>query len=360
MVNFVGRKSELTELTTLLKAKNLVIVTGLRGVGKTEFCRHYADLFCTREQGNCLWFHGQSDATLVSLLAQLAAQLKIPITPKNSNSVSYIFPLLSNLAFFSKTTLIVIDNVDNSANTQLVFKFITELKNVSIPFVTIRILVTSFDNMTLQSLSGEHFRLLPMSVQDATKLVRQSLGQKTPDQDVHQLLQEFQNFPLHLQQAVHYIKDKSYMLCGGFGVRDYLKLCRRQTVPIESWDVNIDAIRRDKKSGDLAMKLLILLAYLDPSGVKDELLFLLVQEVDTMASFDSDELGYHIIFETITARKQQAMPVEFFESTTKAKNALDLLHRYLLVQCADSILTMHRLVQDAVRRKVHNREIYYG
>lgn len=126
------------------------------------------------------------------------------------------------MAIVSEKTLIVIDNVDNSAQSQLVFKFINDLRNLKIPFVSISILITSFDDITPQKLSGELFKLNSMSLEDATKLVRQNLGVKTSENDDTQLLCEFQNFPLHLQHAVHYIKSKSYELCGGFNVSDYL------------------------------------------------------------------------------------------------------------------------------------------
>lgn len=130
---------------------------------------------------------------------------------------------------------------------------------------------------------------------------------------------------------------------------------------MDTWDINIEEIRSDPDNGELAIKLLVLISCLDPVGVKDELLFILLNEAEAAGdSCNFEELGYQVIYDAITVIGKEVTSVEYFESTAKAKRALDLLHRYSLVTSTDSVISMHRLVQEDVRRKVMNEEIYYG
>ena len=39
---FIGRKKELSEAATLLKNNSLLFITGIAGIGKSEFAKQYA------------------------------------------------------------------------------------------------------------------------------------------------------------------------------------------------------------------------------------------------------------------------------------------------------------------------------
>lgn len=173
--------------------------------------------------------------------------------------------------------------------------------------------------------------------EESVKYVKGFLGLES-EENVIELTEELQHFPLALRQAVVYIEQENkerskFDEC--FTVGDYLRLYKEQPDQLHqegvyeasksrydktvatTWTITLDAIKK-KKDGDLAMKVFEIMAYLSADGIK-------VLEV-----FESMGIG--------------------------VKNGIRLLDDYSMINLDKGIANVHRLVQKVTREKQVVRE----
>ena len=163
------------------------------------------------------------------------------------------------------------------------------------------------------------------------------------NKEIKQLAEKLQRFPLALQQAVAYIRERDREFKNmkeEFKISDYLKKYEGKTKELlncefpednndsytkttfVTWDITLDVIKQ-KKDGNLALEILNTIAYFAPENIQTKL-FLGFVECN-----NKEELGATI----------------------------DLLKQYSMVSSKEgqAILNVHRLVQQVTRLKLKDQ-----
>jgi predicted ATPase/DNA-binding XRE family transcriptional regulator len=157
LTNFVGRSSELGEISALVRAHRLVTVTGAGGVGKTQTALQVGRSF-SDEAGVTVAFAGLAPigagSLVVAVIAAAVAVQEVPNRPLRETLVAY----LKNRAL-----LLILDNCEH-----VVGEAANVVEALFIGCPRVRILATSREPLRA---AGEHiYRLPSLSATDAMAL----------------------------------------------------------------------------------------------------------------------------------------------------------------------------------------------
>lgn len=189
-----------------------------------------------------------------------------------------------------------------------------------------------------------------MEFLDAILYVTKTLADSMEDSDDDKklLVDTLQAFPLALRQATAYINYQRKV--EKFQISDYIEKFDTQEVlnsilfkqipcsiyeqtTLTTWRVTIDTIEADNAHGQLAVRILKIMAYFDAENI--------IRDVFTglMNSEESSELS-------------KSAKIDYDE---KLKSAVRLLVHYSMVDSQDrqSVLNIHRLVQQVMKLNLH-------
>jgi hypothetical protein len=325
--HFVGRNQELNELKAALSCDNerLFLVAGPGGMGKSQMMKKF--LCNVKNKNNCVWLHGDSNASLQSSVNSLYKKFELPEAAGNNEENLLASRLLAILEHIhgllnERTWIFVIDNIDETHYAaEFVITTLIQRRRIKI-FVTSR----------LRNIVGGSCRILvevkPLSDTDARTFIHSHLPEEQSREGVSELCTTLQNHPLALNQAVDYIIHEQLSFNEKYCIADYLVAFHKQAKSLlnhkgygENLTVfntyQVSAKRIRTKHGEHAITILHRLAYFDPDGVS---------------------LPFFVEF----LKKRLFWSSDFEEG-------LKLLKTFSLIWIKDNLITIHRLVQQIAR-----------
>ena len=217
--SFTGRTKELEELHKLVQHKGELTVisqttsiTGLGGVGKSELARKYVHQYSHYYDNNVIWINAESYATLVESFHRLAHD-KLGIRTKNIDGKEKdIKSIVEDVYkfFVKRKSLFIFDNAEKYKTQQKedegVDKFLRLSSlppNVNKPYFIITSRNQKWGNIQVLQLDT-------FTEEEALEFIKKTLDIKDnlQNEEIKQLGRNLQRFPLALQQAVAYIRER--------------------------------------------------------------------------------------------------------------------------------------------------------
>ncbi|WP_338063127.1 tetratricopeptide repeat protein, partial [Wolbachia endosymbiont of Drosophila seguyi] len=340
--SFTGRTEELRELHKLIQKSQgvatvisqLVSISGLGGIGKTELAKKYIEEHSKDYDNNIIWIKAETHETMVQSFLRLARDpLGIPTEDRDIESI-----VRDIYAFFAKRkSLFVFDNAE---------EYRSEGQDAGISQFLPSHFLSSDDNkpsvlITSRNQKWGDIKSLTLGAftePESIDFIRKALGIKDGSQEneIKNLAETLQHFPLALQQAVAYIKERDIALKNvglKFEISDYLKRYKEEAeklldfkFPKDSdnsytkttfitWRITIDKIKDNPEYGQQAKEILDIIAYIAPDNIPAKM-FLGVER-------NEEKLG----------------------------DAIQLLKQYSMINSGEeqSSVNIHRLVQQVTR-----------
>jgi hypothetical protein len=295
---FVGRELELESISKKLKDKGACVISpqvsicGLGGIGKTQLARKFIAKYKQDFYNRVIWINAEKNDTTADSFKRLIGEQKIKI---DSNLIvnetekikSYINLVVQH--FRNVSVLFVLDNAVQPNDEE--FSFISHFRKSLSSFENkIYILITSRD----KDFGGkvENLDLSLLTINEASKMLTNQL-ENVSIEDANYLVQELQQLPLALQQAISYIKETNEALkvCGkSFTVSEYIERLKSKNDEIEllehnfnddfgdkhlsttfkTWDITFEHIKT-VKFGAQANKIINYIAFLEPDNIDPSL-----------------------------------------------------------------------------------------
>ncbi|WP_341816578.1 tetratricopeptide repeat protein [Wolbachia endosymbiont (group A) of Agelastica alni] len=338
--SFTGRKTELKKLHESIQESqgvatvisHLASISGLGGIGKTELVRKYIEKHSKDYDNNIIWINAATYETIVQSFFRLAkGLLGIPTEDRDVESI-----VRDIYAFFAKRkSLFVFDNAE---------KYRSEGQDAGISQFLPSHFLSSDDNkpsvlITSRNQKWGDIEVLTLGIfKESIDFIRKALDIKDGSQEneIKNLAETLQHFPLALQQAVAYIKERDIALKNvglRFEISDYLKRYKEEAeklldfkFPEDSndsytettfitWKITINKIKDNAEYGQQAKEILDIIAYIASDNI----------------------------------------PVEMFlgleRNREKLGDAIQLLKQYSMINSGEeqSSVNVHRLVQQVTR-----------
>ncbi|KAG4069969.1 hypothetical protein HA402_015193 [Bradysia odoriphaga] len=338
-INFTGRSRELSilEQMSIHDDAQICVVSGMGGVGKTQLVRKFIEE-CRTNYGNVIWINSETKNNIKNAFKQLSEDLlnisTINANGKEKDAKSIVEQVLNKVC--QRKTLFIYDNVDQINSVKFVLAVAAPAgKNP-------HVLITS----RLQKWrTGIKVILLSVwRLDESVEYIAKMLDDPHTDtEDDKQLLAKtLQHFPLALRQATAFIKTQRDS--GSYKISKYIDRLRYDkcemldstlfqddssspynSTTYTTWTITTIAIESDQLNGDLAMRILKIIAYFDPDDIERDWFF-------------------HLSF----GRNQ---PVD---SEENVKSAVGLLIKYCMVdsQFEQSLISIHRLVQEVTKLRL--------
>jgi tetratricopeptide (TPR) repeat protein len=355
--SFTGRKRELEILHKEVQRKKrknehkLAVISqrtsisGLGGIGKSEIARMYAREYCQDYDGNVIWINAETYGTLTQSFHRLAKD-KLNISTKSMDGQGKdIKSIVQEVyKYFSKRkSLFIFDNAEKlRAEKEGDEGIDTFLPNcLSVDDNEPYIIITSRNRKW-----GETIKVLLLDTfteEEAIEFIKKelSISDESQEKEIRQLAKTLQYFPLALQQAVAYIKQKDETLKyveQKFEIAEYLirfeekarKLlnynfpednnnCYTKTTFI-TWEVTLEKINQNKY-GQQALEVL-----------------------ETIAYFAPDNIPINIFLELVKG------------DTEKLASMLQLPAQYSMFNLEKGVINIHRLVQQVLRLTLQEQQ----
>ncbi len=340
--SFTGRKTELEKLHESIQESQgvatvisqLVSISGLGGIGKTELVRKYIEEHNKDYDHNIIWVNAATYETMVRSFLKLANELLgIPTEDRDIESI-----VRDIYAFFAKRkSLFVFDNAE---------EYRSEGQDAGISQFLPSHFLSSDDNkpsvlITSRNQKWGDIKSLTLGAftePESMDFIRKALGIKDESQEneIKNLAETLQHFPLALQQAVVYIKERDIALKNvglKFEISDYLKRYKKEAEKLLDFKFPKDSDNSYTKTTFITWKITI-------NKIKDN------AEYGQQAKEILDIIAY-IASDNI--------PVEMFlgleRNREKLGDAIQLLKQYSMINSGEeqSSVNVHRLVQQVTR-----------
>ncbi|WP_259349134.1 ankyrin repeat domain-containing protein [Wolbachia pipientis] len=332
--NFVGRGDKLNAVHCGLQksARQIIVIRGPSGVGKTEFVKKYAYDHKECYDGNVIFIDARDSKSIKESFLELAEDKRLGISATDERgSTKAIKNIVEEIyTFFAgRRSLFIFDNAEGYKGIKRFLPSSLHPRHKK-PYV----LITSRD--CKWNVRGEGdikvIQLDEFGEVEALEFVRKALNieNNLQDREIEELTRELQYFPLALGQAVVYIQDRNEesRLRGDkrFKISDYLKEYQQNAgellkkgvyenedrytkTVLTTWNITMTYIC--KEYGFEALSILEIMAYLAPDNIR-------IKE---------------IFSKLITDDK------------AKLWNTVELLNRYSMIKLREGIVNIHRLVQ---------------
>lgn len=320
---FTGRRSELQKIykelhkTTNEQAEvsQIVVISGLGGIGKSELARKYAYEYRKDYDGNVIWINAETQKDLEGSFRGLAEELKKRLTEGSKISITEegIKSTIKDVyRYFRNVESLFI--FDNARGYRDISKFLPlSFPDCKKPYILITSHDTKWEVEGLKYEEGriEVIRLGVLDETEAWEFVKRALNieNNLQDEKIRELTKELQYLPLALGQAVVYIYNKNEELAPyeKFEISDYLKKYKQQAEKLfeetesllkkwlydekeenegeyskrvrytktilTTWSVTIDAVKQ-KERGPEALDILEVMVYLAPDRIRVKEIFL--------------------------------------------------------------------------------------
>lgn len=313
---FIGRQSILENIIQDLNKQGVVIVTGIKGVGKTELARSYAKTYMHKY--DIIWFIDSShnvDSQFVTLGKEIES--KICVKKAKCYMGEKWEQILTNVHDFLKKTnyrwLIIYDNWD--ANQKLFSVEGNQDKKKHHVILLSRYQPKNYSSITMN----------PFEINDSIALL-QKLTDRHSTQDLEKIFDFFHGHPLLIVQAGQYLNANKYLT-----IDDFLSL---QNNSKKSGGTDLDM------KGESFFKIIFEQLRKKPNDIKVLKLFI---------TMDNHNLSKELLFE-IYKNDQHTSKSEYMEFL----EALTSLFRYKVINYqsnnkGENMFEMHDFTKESLK-----------
>lgn len=260
----------------------MAFIHGPGGYGKTELAKKLARSLIREQNINVLFLYGESKEKLEQSIFPLWEKMRGKPLPQNTPAVDCITSCLSLLC---GRILIIIDNVDR--RNKLLDEIIANLLNFKKESPCFVIVTTRDRNVVTRNYVGDLNILLEVFPREVSiQMVKQALPKET-DSQIARLCEEMEDWPLALSQAISHISTfrLSSLVGLAYNISSYLQdlkpepntvidrklLSKREYKLSSGLEVSLKQIKSES-CGELALKLLNMISYLDPERLHLDML----------------------------------------------------------------------------------------
>lgn len=317
--SFTGRAAELENTRSVYNKERatpgpiIQMVSGLSGVGKTRLCREYAALF-NEDYKQVFWVSASDQSQITSVLAQIAADLRLP----GFSVQDLVESSQATLRWFEQTTdwLLIFDNA--SPSTIPAFLPTTGSGHVLI----------SSNDPNWSAITTNHIRLKGLNLEDAVAFLSRRTG-LPHSESATRIANDFEGLPLALEQAAAYIETTGI----DFDSYEQLLASHRPELldersPFTEYPESVYSalslnIERASEQHSLVTAILAFVGFLNSSGIPRSLV-----RDSTQVVFDQADLKFdNLVFNSLLAS----------------------LSSVSLISLENNLLSTHSLVQTFVR-----------
>ncbi len=345
LTSFTGRTEELEQLHTALQNKQdgshfavisqMASISGLGGIGKTQLARQYVHKYGHNYE-SIIWIDAETRESMGNCFRRLCKDcLKIPTQDANKMEMEMKSIVQEVYSFFqNRKSLFIFDNAQYFKNIGTLMDGVGNFLPTTKQTKTMaRFLLTSRNQKWPNATPID---LNVLNDAEAEELVKSSLDIKDDrqDNDVKELTNELQNFPLALQQAVAHIRQKQedYQKTRGtlFHIYDYLELYKDKTKEFLEFKFPDECEDQYTKTTFMTWNI-------------------------TLAEIEKSELGKKAreIFYIMAYLNPNDIPISFFSEIVDDREQLDqvfvLIHKYSMITLRNGMASIHRLVQSVTR-----------
>lgn len=252
---FIGRVSDLSEIQWSHIDNLMVVLTGSRGVGKSELAKKYVQDFA--QDSSKLWINSESHLSVRDAFKELATTLGLSI--ENKDATTIIKEVIDH--FKNRKTLFIFDN--SEADNLIVNNLGVWIGNSKL----IKVIVTSRN----ENWDEKKFRIVnikPFTLEESTEFIKSTIAKEinlsVSDEDCKKLSEFLKFIPLALSDAVKEIIKKNSLNPGTpYTVTDFIESFNEkpvqpvpepEAIPSNNEEVNESVKQRIeeeiKRSGD--------------------------------------------------------------------------------------------------------------
>lgn len=229
--NFEGRTEYLTQLMKEFnkEAPLLTTILGLGGVGKSELVKKFGSDLFSAGLANCVWLDCSGPQSFSRSVQIFVKDCKLEL---DNMDLSFAFQQAYK-SVPDLSTLLILDNVDELfvELEDFVKSFRNYGPSVRPPFVV----VTTRIREVALSIGGELIELPVLSDKEAIALIQSCPTGCEIVEEAAELSKLLQNFPLAIQQAIAYIRERGRVKrLKPFTIREYIELFQRQKAKLLS------------------------------------------------------------------------------------------------------------------------------
>lgn len=341
--NYIERGNMIQIIHKILSSeKNTVhialtaVTSGLGGIGKSELARRYAYFYSEKEKfyKNIIWITAEKCESIIESFKNLLKENFNFDNFEGLDAAKIILNLYKNLEKCGKTLIIM----DNAENFQTIEKFLQRSSFGN----NLRFLITSRIREWDTGSDGdiEVIELEVFSESEAFQLVSSSLkiSAEAQKEDIKELIELLQYFPLALGQAVSYIKvqsTKGKKWGKPYSIKNYLDLIKETNI-LNALENKVNCLKEDRYKMTIKTTWLTTLNILkkDENGLKA------ISKLQDFAFMAPDAINVESIYEI----------------NDEVILAIELLDHYSMVKLNDGIVSIHRLVQEVMRSEHKENE----
>jgi NB-ARC domain len=267
---------------SILSSGSQVSVSGLGGIGKTQLALRYAELYANAYDHNVLWINAETKENLFHSFHKLATKLGLETRNRYGQKKNMDGIIEEVYEYFSdRKSLFIFDNVENY---RAIAAYLPKSMLGNKPTLLITSRYSHWEDIA-SVLSLDVF-----TEQESKELIKNSLGlqHNHDDEKIIELNHLLQGLPLALQQAIAYIKLRR-SADASFSLNDYIELYKQASRELldfdfshysndpylktvfTTWRITLDKIQSDPIVGNDAIKVLSMIAYLDPDNISSSL-----------------------------------------------------------------------------------------